>query len=159
MKGDRRPQKAAGSGDFQPCPLPGIRKPSAHDRAANHVYGPRSKPAKEDKRKMARPVLYQITDVFKGRKGKGANDSGGFDLLRLRLKHKEIKQKRQELHHFLHHRGDLHGSGQGVRPIQRGEERVIYVASSRYDSIDFNYRLMSIFDIMRVTYYKKYHFI
>ena len=84
----------------------------------------RSKPAKEDKRKMARPVLYQITDVFKGRKGKGANDSGGFDLLRLRLKHKEIKQKRQELHHFLHHRGDLHGSGQGVRPIQRGDEGV-----------------------------------
>ena len=42
---------------------------------------------------------------------------------------------------------------------QIGEERVIYVASSRYDSIDFNYRLMSIFDIMRVTYYKKYHFI
>ena len=42
---------------------------------------------------------------------------------------------------------------------QIGEERVIYVASSRYDSIDFNYRLMSIFDIMRVTYYKNYHFI
>ena len=46
---------------------------------------------------MARPVLYQITNVFKGRKGKGGNDSGGFDLLRLRLKHKEIKQKRQKL--------------------------------------------------------------
>ena len=41
---------------------------------------------------------------------------------------------------------------------QIGEERVIYVASSRYDSIDFNYRLMSIFDIMRVTYYKKISF-
>ena len=42
---------------------------------------------------------------------------------------------------------------------QIGDERVIYVASSRHDSIDFNYRLMTIFDIMRVTYYKKYHFI
>lgn len=42
---------------------------------------------------------------------------------------------------------------------QFGKDRVIYVPSSRFDSIDFNYRLMSVLDIMRVTYYKKYHFI
>lgn len=36
---------------------------------------------------------------------------------------------------------------------------ILIAPSSRHDSIDFNYRLMTIFDILRVTYYKKYHFI
>jgi len=36
---------------------------------------------------------------------------------------------------------------------------ILIAPSSRHDSIDFNYRLMTIFDIMRVTYYQKYHFI
>ena len=54
VEGDGRAQKAAGSGDFQPRPLPRIRQPSADDQAAEHVHGPRPEAPEKDKGKMYR---------------------------------------------------------------------------------------------------------
>lgn len=58
MEGDGRAQKAAGSGDFQPRPLPRIRQPSADDQAAEHVHGPR--PEAPEKIKEKRPAPFWI---------------------------------------------------------------------------------------------------
>ena len=73
---------------------------------------------------MTGTVLNQIADVFKGGKGQGGDHGGAFDLLRFWLKYQKIKEQRQELHHFLHHRGDLRSSGKGVRTIKRSEKGI-----------------------------------
>ena len=124
MEGDGRAQKAAGSGDFQPRPLPRIRQPSADDQAAEHVHGPRPEAPEKDKGKTAGSVLDQIAHIFKGGEGKRRCDRGGLDPLRLRLEYQQVKHQRQQLHHLLHHRGDLHGGGKRVRLIHRRKEGI-----------------------------------
>ena len=124
MEGDGRAQKAAGSGDFQPRPLPRIRQPSADDQAAEHVHGPRPEAPEKDKGKTAGSVLDQIAHIFKGGEGKRRCDRGGLDPLCLRLEYQQVKHQRQQLHHLLHHRGDLHGGGKRVRLIHRRKEGI-----------------------------------
>ena len=124
MKGDGRSQQAAGSGNLQPRPPPHIRKPSSDDGPADDVHRSRPNAPEENKGKMSGPVLDQIADIFKGGKGKSGDHSGNLDLFRFRLKYQEVKEQRQELHHFLHHRGDLRSCAKGVRPIKCGEKGI-----------------------------------
>ena len=120
----RRAQQPAGAGYFKPRPLPRVRKPAAHDQAAQHVHGSRAEATEEDEGEAVRAILDQIAHIFKGGEGEGYGDGGGLDLLALRLKHQQIEHQRQQLHHFLHHRRDLRRGGKGVRLTYRREEGV-----------------------------------
>ena len=120
----RRAQQPAGACDLQPCPLPCVCKPAAHDQAAQHVHGSRAEAPEEDEGEAVRAVLDEIAHIFKGGEGEGNRDGGGLDLIPLRLEHQKIEHQRQQLHHFLHHRRDLRRGGKGVRLTYRREEGV-----------------------------------
>ena len=124
MEGDGRAQQPAGACDLQPRPLPRVRKPTAHDQAAEDVHGSRAEAPEEDEGEAVCAVLDEIADVFKGGKGEGNCYCGYLDFIALRLKHQQIEHQRQQLHHFLHHRRDLRRGGKGVRPAYRREEGV-----------------------------------
>ena len=73
---------------------------------------------------MSGSILDQVADIFKGGKGKSCDHSGDFDLFRLWLKYQKIKEQRQKLHDFLHHRGDLRSGGKGIRTIKCSEKGI-----------------------------------
>ena len=124
MESDGCAQQPAGAGDLQPRPPPRIRKPAAHDQAAEDMHRARAEATEEDEGEAVRAVLDEIAHVFKGGEGEGNRDGGGLDLLALRLKHQQIEHQRQQFHDFLHHRRDLRRGGKGVRPAYRREEGV-----------------------------------
>ena len=94
VEGDGRAQQPAGACDFQPRPLPRVRKPAAHDQTAEDVHGSRAEAPEKDKGKAVRAVLNEIAHVFKGGKAQGERDGGGLDLLALRLEHQQIEHQR-----------------------------------------------------------------
>ena len=57
MKGNSSPEQTTGSDDFQPCPLPCIRKPVSHDCTAYYVHCSRSKPVEENERKILCAIM------------------------------------------------------------------------------------------------------
>ena len=124
VEGDGRAQQPAGACDFQPRPLPRVRKPAAHDQTAEDVHGSCAEATEEDEGEAVRAVLDQIADVFKGGEGEGDCYCGSLDFIPLRLEYQKIEHQRQQLHHFLHHRRDLRRGGKGVRPAYRREEGV-----------------------------------
>ena len=124
VEGDGRAQQPAGARDLQPCPLPRIGKPAAHDQAAEDVHRSRAEAAEENEGEAACAVLNQIADVFKGGKAQGNRDGGSLDFILLRLEHQKIEHQRQQLHHFLHHRRNLRRGGKGVRLTHRRKEGV-----------------------------------
>ena len=124
MEGDGRPQQPAGACDLQPCPLPRVRKPAAHDQAAEDVHRSRAEATEEDKGEAVRAVLDQIAHIFKGGEGQGDRYCRSLDFIPLRLEHQKIEHQRQNLHHFLHHRRDFCRGGKGVRLTYRREEGV-----------------------------------
>ena len=73
---------------------------------------------------MSGSILNQVADIFKGGKGKSCDHSRDFDLFRLWLKYQKIKEQRQKLHDFLHHRGDLRSGGKGIRTIKCSEKGI-----------------------------------
>ena len=66
VEGDGRAQEAAGARDLQPCPLPRVCKPAAHDQTAEDVHGSRAEAPEEDKGEAVCAVLNEIAHVFKG---------------------------------------------------------------------------------------------
>ena len=90
VEGDGRAQQTAGASDLQPRPLPRIRKPAAHNQAAQHVHGSRAEAPEEDEGEAVRAVLNQIADVFKGGKAQGDRDGRSLDFLPLRLEYQKI---------------------------------------------------------------------
>ena len=124
VEGDGRAQQPAGACDFQPRPLPRVRKPAAHDQTAEDVHGSCAEATEEDEGEAVRAVLDQIADVFKGGEGKGNRDGGSLDFIALRLEYQKIEHQRQQLHQLLHHRRNLRGGGKGVRLTHRREEGV-----------------------------------
>ena len=73
---------------------------------------------------MSGSILDQIADIFKSGKRKGDHHGGNSDLFRFRLKYQKIKEQRQKLHDFLHHRGNLRSGGKVVRTIKRGKKGI-----------------------------------
>ena len=124
VEGDGRAQQAAGARDFQPCPLPCVCKPAAHDQAAQHVHRSRAEATEEDEGEAVSAILDEIAHIFKGGEGEGDCYCGSLDFIALRLEHQQIEHQRQQLHHFLHHRRDLRRSGKGVCLTYRREEGI-----------------------------------
>ena len=73
---------------------------------------------------MSGSILDQIADIFKSGKRKGDHHSGNSDLFRFRLKYQKIKEQRQKLHDFLHHRGNLRSGGKVIRTIKCGKKGI-----------------------------------
>ena len=124
MESDGRAQQPTGARDLQPRPLPRVRKPTAHDQAAEDVHGSRAEAPEEDEGEAVRAVLNEIADVFKGGKGEGNCYCRSLDFIPLRLEHQKIEHQRQQLHHFLHHRCDLRCGGKGIRLTHRRKEGI-----------------------------------
>ena len=124
MNRDGCSQQTAGSGNLQPGPLPHIRKASAYNGSADHVHRSCSDPPEKNKGKMSGSILDQIANIFKSGKRKGDHHSGNSDLFRFRLKYQKIKEQRQKLHDFLHHRGNLRSGGKVIRTIKRGKKGI-----------------------------------
>ena len=124
MQGDCRAQQPAGSGNLQPCALPCVGKPGAHNDAAQNVHSTRAEAPEKDERESVGAVLDEITHIFKGGKGERDCDGGGLDFFTLRLKHQQVECQRQQLHDFLHHRRNLRRGGKGVCVIDRSKKGV-----------------------------------
>ena len=77
VEGDGRAQEAAGACDFQPRPLPRVRKPAAHDQTAQHVHRSRAEATEEDEGEAVRAVLDEVAHIFEGGKAQGNRDGGG----------------------------------------------------------------------------------
>ena len=124
VEGDGCAQQSAGACDLQPCPLPRVCKPAAHDQAAEDVHRSRAEATEENEGEAVRAVLDQIAHIFEGGEGEGDCYSGSFDFIALRLEHQKIEHQRQQLHHLLHHRRDLRRGGKGVRLTHRRKEGI-----------------------------------
>ena len=81
VEGDGRAQEAAGARDLQPCPLPRVRKPAAHDQTAQHVHSSRAEAPEEDEGEAVRAVLDEVADIFKGGEGEGDRYCRSLDLI------------------------------------------------------------------------------
>ncbi len=55
VQGDRRAQQPAGAGNLQPCPLPRVGKPAAHDQTAENVHGARAEATEKDEGESVAP--------------------------------------------------------------------------------------------------------
>ena len=57
VEGDDRAQQPADTRDLQPRPLPRVRKPAAHDEAAEDVHRARAEAPEEDEGEAVRAAL------------------------------------------------------------------------------------------------------
>ena len=57
VEGDGRAQQPADTRDLQPRPLPRVRKPAAHDEAAEDVHRARAEAPEEDEGEAVRAAL------------------------------------------------------------------------------------------------------
>ena len=81
VEGDGSAQQPAGACDFQPRPLPRVRKPAAHDQTAEDVHGSRAEATEEDEGEAVSAILDEIAHIFKGGEGEGDCYCGSLDFI------------------------------------------------------------------------------
>ena len=111
----RRAQRAA---------APHGAQDAAVHAAADDVHRARAEAADEQVDELPRAVLRQVADVLEGGEARGHHDGGEAEALRVRLKHRKVKEQRQQLHDLLHHWRDLRGGVQRVCGVELGEEGI-----------------------------------
>ena len=124
MEHDAGAQQAHRSGKGQPSAAEHIGQPEPDQNAAEDVQRPGGQPADQQEHEIFRAVLRQIARIFKGGKAYGKGDGGFGQSPDLGLKNQNVEKQRQQLHHFLAHRRDLHHGNGGADAVMPHEEAV-----------------------------------
>lgn len=110
-------EDARRAGQRQPAASEHIGNTKARQNPTEDVNRTGGDPANEQKGKVLRTVLRQVTHVFKGGKAHGNSDGRRRQLFWLRLEDQKVEQQRQQLHHFLADRRDLNGGNCGIHAV------------------------------------------